>query len=35
MGYVLRYNHACADIALRIARDMRTALGKFTVHYVH
>jgi len=35
MGYVLRYNHACTDIALRIARDNRTELGKFTVHNVH
>ena len=28
-------NHACADIALHIARDMRTELDKFTVHNVH
>jgi len=35
VGYVLLYNHACADIALHIARDMRTELGKFTVHNVH
>jgi len=35
VGYILRYNHACADIALHIARDIGTELGKFTVHNVH